>query len=531
MKKILYIFIATLLMVLSYSCDKNFLDRAPLDAYSNETMWTNANDATIALTACYKRFEDGDWPWFASSGSDDGFDSNPWEHGAIWGNMQYYTPTNVAWFHKWDFSTIRRANWFLENIDKTTMDEGLKTRMKGEARFLRAYRYWILSQLYGDAPLVTKVLDPDEANKIARTPKADVVKFVLDELNAIANDLPTTYPASDKGRFTKGAALALKARTELYNGKFTEAAASAKQVMDLGVYSLFPNYGELFRLQNENNSEIVLDVEYVAPDEPIWDLGVMGIPSLTGGTNIWVSQSLVDAYEMSNGKTIDDPTSGYNPEDPYINRDPRLNMTVVVPGSTLGGKMYDPIGDPSSSDYYTKGNTYYSGYGIRKYISHPEDFDNFWLVGLNVPLIRYAEVLLTYAEAKIEANSIDASVYTAINQVRSRVGMPNVDQSVYNSQATMRELIRRERRVELAMEGLRYFDLQRWRTAEVAMNGPHYGCRFGTVDHNTGKVTFDPSGARILMETRVFNPAKNYLWPIPQPEIDIDKNLVQNPGY
>lgn len=525
-----YLLLIAFLLVALPSCTDDFLERAPLDAYTNESLWTNENDAKVALTGCYKRYEDGDFPWYAECGSDNAFNNLSWEPGVIWGNMQYYTPTHVRWFHKWDFYTIRKCNWFLENVDKTPMDSNLKERMKGEARFLRAYRYFILSQFYGDAPLLTRTIDPEEANEISRTPRAEVVQFVLDELTAAAAVLPATYPASDAGRITKGAALAIKARTELYNGMFEKSAATAKQVMDLGVYSLFPDYGELFRIQNEHNSEIILDVEYLDPDVPIWDLGMLMVPSVGGGTSIQVSQSLVDAYEMSNGKTIDDATSGYDPEDPYANRDPRLNMSVVVPGSTYAGKIFDPIGDPNSDDYYAKNN--YSGYCFRKFVSHAtEDFGNVWKVGLNVPIVRFAEVLLTYAEAKIEANSIDATVYDAIDLVRNRAGMPDVDQAVYSSQEKLRELIRRERRVELALEGLRYFDIQRWRIGEVVMNGPHYGSRKGTVDKTTGKVTFDPSGERIIMETRVFDPSKNYLWPIPQSEIDANPNLVQNPNY
>jgi hypothetical protein len=144
-------------------------------------------------------------------------------------------------------------------------------------------------------------------------------------------------------------------------------------------------------------------------------------------------------------------------------------------------------------------------------------------------LIRYAEVLLTYAEAKIESGSIDATVYQAINQVRNRAGMPNVDETVYNNQSTLRTLIRRERRVELAMEGLRFFDIQRWQIGPQVMEGTVYGSRLGSVDPATGALTL--AADSIVVETRVFNAAKNYLWPIPQSEIDINKTLTQNPGY
>jgi hypothetical protein len=143
-------------------------------------------------------------------------------------------------------------------------------------------------------------------------------------------------------------------------------------------------------------------------------------------------------------------------------------------------------------------------------------------------VLRYAEVLLSDAEAKIELGKIDASVYADINLVRNRAGMPSVDQNVYNNQTTLRTLVRNERRVEFAFEGLRFFDIQRWKIGSQAMSGTIYGAKVGTVDPATGKYT--PTGAPLKLETRTFAD-KNYLWPIPQSEIDIDKNLKQNPGY
>ena len=152
-----------------------------------------------------------------------------------------------------------------------------------------------------------------------------------------------------------------------------------------------------------------------------------------------------------------------------------------------------------------------------------------WNTGLNIPVIRYAEVLLMYAEAKVENGEIDNSVYDALDQVRERAGMPVVDRVAYASQPDLRELVRRERRVELALEGLRWFDVQRWKIAEEVMDGPVYGSRLGTVDPDTGEL--DLNDDRILSEQRSFDESKNYLWPIPQSQIDINKNLTQNSGY
>ena len=185
--------------------------------------------------------------------------------------------------------------------------------------------------------------------------------------------------------------------------------------------------------------------------------------------------------------------------------------------------------DPNSLDYWPTYN--YTGYVGRKYIHNKSDYSDLYKAGLNIPLIRYAEVLLTYAEAKIELNEIDQSVYDAIDQVRLRAGLPEESstQVQYVTQAQLRTLLRRERRVELAMEGLRWYDIQRWKIGEEVMNGPVYGLRFSKIDAN-GNVTYT-STEHAKIEDRVFDPSKNYLWPIPQGQIDLAKQVQQNPGY
>jgi hypothetical protein len=518
------LFLISSFIILSiWSCKKDFLDREPLDQFSESSLWGSENDVLAALNGCYSGWESGSYIFYLDCASDNAFNPYPWEGYMQLGNAGLLSANNTG-VNKWGFNTIQKCNWFLANIGKTTINEDLKKRTAAEARFLRAYQYFLLSQLYGDAPLITANLTTEEANAITRTPKAEVVKFVLDELAAIAPDLPDSYSGSDEGRVTKGAAWSLKARTELFNQQYQNCIASCNNV--IGKYTLYPSYTDMFRIQYEHNSEIILDVEYIANDVPLYNLGVT-VPESNGGWwSINPTQNLVDSYEMSNGKLITDPTSGYNPEDPYNNRDPRLLASIIAPGSLYEGNYFDPL-NPSSIDYYAAYS--YTGYVAKKYISHLADIPDMWNSGLNIPVIRYAEVLLTYAEAKIELNQLDNTVYDAIDQVRRRAGMPVTDRTVYNSQTKMRELIRRERRSELALEGLRWFDVQRWRIAGTVMNGPVYGSRLGSVNPTNGKLTL--TSQRILSENRTFNEAKNYLWPIPQSEIDINKNLVQNPGY
>src|SRR5699024_10801190 len=283
--------------------------------------------------------------------------------------------------------------WFLENVNKAAMDTTLKLRMIGEARFLRAYEYFLRGQLYGDFPLVTKTISPTEANQVTRTPKDSVMNFVVNELGEIAPDLPLSYSGDNKGRITKGAALALKARVELFRGNYSEAAKDAKSVMDLGVYELFPDYGGLFRMQNEHNSSVILNYEYEPTNQAF--AGIQRFPSSSygGWASIVPLQSLVEAYEMESGKAINASNSGYDPAHPYKNRDPRLEATIVYPGKKYSGKYYDPISS-GSSDYYAGNNNSKSGYLVKKFAPKLDDFNSdISNTGLNIIVLRYAEVL------------------------------------------------------------------------------------------------------------------------------------------
>lgn len=512
-------------------CKKDFLNKAPLDAYSNSTLWTSVSDATAALNGCYHNWENGDNVIYFDCFSDNGYDQYPWEgyEPVAQGNA---TPLNLGSANRWDYSTIQKCNWFLSNIDKAPIDAALKTRMKGEARFLRAYQYFTMSQLYGDVPLVLQMSSINDANMVTQTPKEQVITFVLNELKAIAPDLPLNYSGSDIGRITRGASMALTARIQLFNRDYNGCIATCKQLMNPPFsYSLYPDYTNLFRPGFANNQEVILDVQYLKTYNSFGDLGVLPPNSSSGQSSIAVTQSLVDAYEMLNGKTIDDPTSGYNTLQPFLKRDPRLDATILHPGLFWENSYFNPL-DKTSTDYYKNGNCPPTGYLSKKFISHlSEDFDDIWNVGLNFMLIRYAEVLLSYAEAKIETGQIDQSVYDAINLVRSRAGMPNIDASKYNNQASLRTLLRRERRVEFAMEGLRWYDIQRWQIGADVMNGAVLGSLNGTVDPLTGKLTLDASSRISAGSPRKFESNKHYVWPIPQKEIDLNKNLKQNPNY
>lgn len=523
-RNILYIILFAAL--LQSACKKDFLDRKPLDAYNNDLLWGSQGDAAAALNGCYKGWE-GDYALlYMDAVSDNMYSQYYWEGYTDYGNGSI-TPANTNASSRWSYTTIQKCNWFLDNIDKTPMDEALKTRYKSEARFLRAYQYFTMTQLYGDVPFVKDTVGRDEANTISRTPAVEIRKFVTDELEAIAPLLPVSYTGSDVGRITQGAALSLKARMELYDKNYAACIVDCKKVMGLG-YDLYKNYQDLFRIQNENNKEVILDVQYKENDYPNSDIGIMPSSSFGGWGSLDPTQALVDAYEMKNGKMINEAGSGYDENEPYTDRDPRLTATIVCPGQLYQGTYYNSI-QSTSGDYYNGDNNSKTAYIPKKFTSNLGDFADMWNTGLNMIVIRYAEVLLTYAEAQIESGIIDNTVYAAIDSVRSRAGMPLVDRTIYSSVDKMRTLVRRERRVELALEGLRWYDVQRWKIGTEVRSGTVYGARLGAVNDTTGKLTL--SGDHVIVEQRTFLPNRDYLWPVPQKERDINKNLSQNPGY
>ena len=415
----------------------------------------------------------------------------------------------------------------MDNVDKVpTTNTALINQLKGEAKALRAYEYIKLAALFGDVPLVTKPISIEEGRALARTPVAQVWDFVDKELTEAATLLPLNYTATDKGRVTKGAALALQARTNLFAGRYQQAADAAKKVMDLNVYSIDPQYAKLYTYAAENNAEVIFDKQYTKDVYPTNIFAFLAQYSQKGsGTANWVvpTKKLVDLYPMNNGKDILDPSSGFDPTNPYANRDPRLGYTIFLPGDVLpDGKTFNPL--PNSGTPDAIGSTFYAtstGFTIKKYINN-EDYANITNSGINIILVRFAEVLLTYAEAKIELGQIDQGVYDAINEIRQRsdVNLPPLSGL---SQSELRDAVRRERTIELAFDGIRLFDIRRWKIAETVIPGPIQG------------ITYSSNGQLITVQVqafeKVFSKTRDYLWPIPQKEKELNSGLAQNPGW
>lgn len=508
-----------------FACDSDFLERNPLDQPSNEGFWNTEKDAMAAAVGCYEGWMSMDDILYFDCLSDNAYNPFAWEGFAVQATG-LATPTDYGVSYM-GYEKMVRYNNFLENIHRPQMKEELRARLTAEVRFLRAWDYFRKVTLYGDVPLVTEVLGIDNSN-LPRDPKEKVIEFIIKELSEIASELPTSYTGSDVGRITKGAALALKARMEIFDHQYEACKATCEEIMKIG-YDLFPDYRGLFKIANENNQEVILDVQYIEDLAANWVLRVLPPASVDGWCSINPTQSLVDAYECIDGKTSKE-SSVYDPKEPYKNRDPRLNISILCPGQKYANFIYDPItpSDPHG-DYYQPYGRSKTGYLVRKYVDDLSDYADMENTGMNGIVIRYAEVLLMYAESKIELNQIDNSVYDALNRIRLRAGMPEVDRAVYTNQEKMRELLRRERRVELAMEGLRWFDICRWRIGEEVMPGDVYGCPLGTVDQTTGALSL--TDENIFVETRFFDPDKNYLYPIPQKVIDATDSIMQNPHY
>lgn len=524
--KLTSIISALLFVLIIAGCKKALLDTVPNDRLSTDVFWKTENDAKLAVNAIYPFLDDVNI--FSWDGVTDIGHTNQLFQAEAKVEQGTYDALNSRISTEWNnaFSGIAAANFFLSNVEKVpSANTALINQLKGEAKTLRAYQYIKLAGLYGDVPLVTNPISIAEGRQLTRMPVAQIWDFVDKELTDAAALLPVSYAASDKGRITKGAAMALKARVDLWAGRYQQAADAAKQVMDLNVYNIYPQYAKLFSYAAENNSEVVLDKEFLKDSYSNNVFSSMAPYSQKNSNNTYVpTKRLVDAYPMSNGKDIAEAGSGLDPYKPYDNRDPRLRYSIFVSGDILpDGKTFRP--EPNSGTADAIGNTYLAtstGFVLKKYINN-EDYANPGNCGINIILLRYAEVLLTYAEAKIELNQIDQSVYDAINRVRQRgdVNLPPLPNTL--SQSELRAAVRKERTVELAFEGLRLFDIRRWKIAETVMPGSVYGMTYVA----NGQLTT----IKVQAFEKVFDKSRDYLWPVPQKERELNPNLSQNAGW
>jgi hypothetical protein len=472
----------------------------------------------------------------------------------------YSNPDNV-WGNY--YRGIYKVNQFLVSADEVDLDiykydpgqqDVYQTylaeidRWKNEARFLRAYFYSELVKRYGGVPIITSAgsID-DDFNSVTRNTLAECITFITSECDACAQALPA-QPVTDQdlGRITMGAALALKSRVLLYAAsdlfnttswasgysnqnlislsgdrqiRWQAAADAAKRSIDsagAAGYALEGDYEDLFAAGNYSSDEIIFcdrEGNSNAFETASFPIGYWG-----GQSGTTPSQNLVDAYEDNTGLPITDPGSVYDPADPYANRDPRLEATILTNNTNYKGRPVECFtggldGPPIARSTRT-------GYYLRKYVNAGTDLEtdessvHSWII------IRLAEIYLNYAEALNESDPGNPDIGTYVNMVRSRAGMPDLPAGL--SQAEMRDRIRNERRIELAFEEHRVWDLRRWMLAETVLSAPLEGMQ----------ITKNPddsfSYAKVTVENRVFT-SKMYLYPIPQSELSKASGLVQNP--
>jgi hypothetical protein len=567
MKKIM---LSTLMTVLLFFTGCQNLDLNPLSEGSTENWNSNETELRMSLDDLYRGAL---WYWecmrlFHTDRYTDDWSQREYVYDWIAGTYNGETSyVETMWLNT--YKAIARANTILISLEhaKGNIPDDLLEQFEGEACFFRAVFYSYLIFLWGDVPFYTDYLSLDEAYTMGRTDKNVVLKAIYEDFDRAIEYLPRTY-SSGLLRATKGAAYAFKARTATWMLDYSTAATAAKACMDLGVYSLHPDFGELFLTKTRKSDELIFTVPR---SKDLLDNSESCASMYTrnaGGTaTAQPSLELFCAFPCTDGKPIDESPL-FDLKEPFKNRDPRCAYTCVEFGTAHLGFIYNPgtttvmnlstnrsvtNKDSQLSDQYAA----YSGMCLKKGVD--EEWTDDKATEKSSVIMRYADVLLMYAEAKMELNEIDASALDAINQVRARAYKCKVTETAKypavteTDQVKLRKIIRTERRCELAWENRRWFDIIRWRLIETVMQRPLYGlpAKAGLTANIASGDYFFPKGIKInidengcpdfssLAATNKFRqifersvPTRQYLLPIPSKELAINKNLEpQNPGY
>lgn len=545
------------------ACNK--LDLNPLSEPATGSFYKNQTELELAVNDLYRL----DF-W---SNDNEQFSDNYWHRGQLgnavtFGTMNAEDGTAQALWSAC-YKAIARVNTFLANKDRAaaTTPATVITALEAEMRLIRAYQYARLITHFGDVPFLTTPVALEQSYGIKRTSKDEILTFIFTELDFATANLPQSYGASSLKRLTRGAALAIKARTALYMGKWSvakEASLAIMQFTGAGAYSLHPSYAPLFLKAGETSPELIISI----PRDEAQKVFSSGtnvqdqLPRNTGGFGAQIpTREIVDAYECTDGKPIDESPL-YNPLNPFANRDPRLTATIVEFNTQWLGYSYQPHPD-TLTVFSSKENKRVSNRDSRAVAAFASFTGFLWKKGVDqtwadkvaedndAVIIRFAEVLLTYAEAKIEGNDIDASVLDAINRVRARAYGVSVAQTALYPAVTvtdateLKKIIKRERRVEFAKEGLRYMDLIRWKLAEKALTRPVIGLPDPAIQNRAkwpfpgvtpidddGIPDYSGFGADVkIVAQRNFDKSRQYLWPIPAIERRVNPSLDQNPNY
>lgn len=477
-----YIFLAATLLLTS--CSEEFLDLKPISTATSDNFYRTADDFKNAVNGAYAGLQinglTGNSYVFGEITSDN---TVAVASGSVTDQDEfdrfYIKTTNPFISARWNeaYSVIARHNTILDKIGGITMDETLKNRYIAETKFLRAVVYFTLVQTFGDVPLILKpVSTPDEGYTYGRSPKVDVYAQIEKDLTEAESVLPVSYAAADLGRATKGAAKAYLGKVYLTQKKYAPAVSKLKEVIDLGIYVLLPSYADVFRVANKNNKESVFDVQYKSG----------GAGEGNPWPNSFAPQNSGNAVIAFGGDGNNQPTADMIAA--YETGDLRKDVSVASSYTNAAGQVI-----PERF--------------IKKYYDVPvAKNDN----GNNIPLIRYADVLLMYAEALNEVSyqpAGDALDY--LNMIRTRAGLAKKTAADIPTQQAFRLAMEQERRVELAFEGHRWFDLVRTDRAILVINGKK-------------------DQIRLVAELT----PNNLVFPVPQSQIDINKDKIkQNPGY
>ncbi|GAA4791053.1 RagB/SusD family nutrient uptake outer membrane protein [Olivibacter ginsenosidimutans] len=549
--------LVVLLVFLLAACKKE-LNLVSQDTITDETFWKTANDFKLGANNLYNGL---DRFGFEDTESDIAYnDPNAVSNGS-------YQPTENSGQWTTSYQYIRAANNMLEKgADK---EDAEIRRYLAEAKFFRAWYYYRLLRIYGGVPLIDHVLTTDDpAAFTPRSTRTETVDFILNDLHEAQADLPKQKELADvdAGRITQGTALALIVRVALLEGTWQkfwsegnantyldQAIAAAKDIMESGQYALYTGKGEqsyryLFLEAGDDSPECILDRRY--------QRNILGhdAPYAYDQSGYNPTRKLVDLYLDKNGLPITNSASVFHGYDTYTSefqdRDPRMTMTMIIPG-TATNRVFYPVNKVENWPDKPQRN-FNTGYILYKYMSEDATANNSGRLGdgslfdYDRHLIRYAEILLSYAEAVFERNGqiSDGELDQSINLIRKRAHMPVLTNAfVQVNGLNMRTEIRRERTVELALEGFRYDDLRRWKTAETEMKMDVKGIKVKGTDWQKRAPYSDPNfqnrvdanGFLIVETKRLFDPAKHYWQPLPTKEVAFyttnGYTLTQNPGW
>jgi hypothetical protein len=558
--------IPVLLILYFNSCDKNILDISPQDRISDAAVWNDEVLINAYLASLYNAIPHGFYIHMYSKYTDEAYNSAPCCCAELF-VLNTYNPDNISsmggvstednwcsnFLYYWDrgYHYLRKVNVFLEKMEETEFEMEDKDRLVAEARFVRAFIYFELIKRFGGVPIVAQVHELGDEVQYERSSFDECVAFIEQDLTEAIASLPDRYLSTDVnyGRATADAAWGLLSRTYLYAAsplfnssddrqKWQKAADAAEILLDKG-YELYPDYQELFKLsQGDAQDEVIFSRGFTTSNghqAPMHNFN-RRYEAYGGwwGSN-GPSQNLVDDYDMTNGEppfleggTIN-PASGYDPQNPFLNRDPRFEATILHDGTVFRGDTFEMwISEDGSQwgydSYKNTGDNPRTNYVLKKFMPTEGDFNWQTIYTIQWPHIRLAEIYLNYAEAKFELGD-EATAREYVSLVRARVGMPPLPESLTGED--LRRRIYNERRIELAFENQRFFDVRRWKIAIDVENRP-----IRTLD-----IYLDlPTGVKRYEEVVLLDKSGTYeekmnLLPIEADEIQRNSELTQTPGW